>query len=286
MTTIAARTCAAVAAVLVAIVAAPAHADRKPLLVQVDHFYVASPDAERLFRLFRDDLGLPEAWPYRNWGSFSSGGLTLGNTAIEFLTRASEGGTPGGAAFKGIAFEPVGDAAAAIAELDARGVAHGPEEVSMVEMGGRKVVGWSTVTLDAIPPAGASIFICDYKARARVAEGRHAASSALATKDGGPLGITSLREIVIGVRSVEDALAAWDRLAETPSQDSGYSFGPGPRIRFVGAKTEGIERIVLGVKSASSAKRFLSARRLLGKDRGVAIDPGAIGGLKVVLVDE
>src|SRR5688572_21300327 len=147
-------------AVLVAMALVPAaHADRKPLLVQVDHFYVASSDAERLFRLFRDDFGLPETWPFMSWGSFSSGGLTLGNTSIEFVTRVDAGVAPGRAAFKGIAFEPVGDAAAAIAELDARGVSHTAEAPSMVEFEGQKFVGWSTVGLEAIPPTGASVFI-------------------------------------------------------------------------------------------------------------------------------
>ena len=279
----------ALAVVALAVVALPqaAHADRKPLLVQVDHFYVASADAEKLFRLFRDDLGLPETWPYMSWGSFSSGGLTLGNTSLEFLTRVSPGVAPGTAAFKGIAFEPVGDAAAAIAELDARGVAHTAEAPSMVEYEGQKFVGWSTVGLEAMPPAGASIFICDYKRRARVAEGRQAASSALAVKDGGPLGITSIREIVIGVRSMEDASLAWSRLAETPPEDSSYTFGPGPRIRLVRAKVEGIESITLGVKSAEAAKRFLAGRKMLARGRGpVSIDPAAVGGLKIALVDE
>ena len=275
--------------IALAVLALPqlAHADRKPLLVQVDHFYVASSDAERLFRLFRDDFGLPETWPFMSWGSFSSGGLTLGNTSIEFLTRVSAGVAPGSAALKGIAFEPVGDAAAAIAELDARGVAHTAEAPSMVEFEGKKFVGWSTVGLEAIPPAGASVFICDYKRRARVAEGRQAAASALATRDGGPLGITSIREIVIGVRSMEDAMRAWGRLAEMPAEDSGYSFGPGPRIRLVRAKEEKIEGITLGVKSAEAAKRFLASRKMLARGRGpVSIDPAAIGGLKVALVDE
>src|SRR5687768_4976033 len=113
MTFTSGRAGAAIAAILVAALPTLAHADRKPLFVQVDHFYIASAAAERLFRLFRAELGLPEVWPYRSWDGFSSGGLTLGNTALEFLTRTSAGAAPRSAAFKGIAFEPVGDAAAA-----------------------------------------------------------------------------------------------------------------------------------------------------------------------------
>src|SRR5687768_14919013 len=263
------RVALALGLVLAAALSQTARAERKPLLVQVDHFYVASSDAERLFRFFRDDLGLPEAWPFMSWGKFSSGGLTLGNTALEFLTRATDG-APGAAAFKGIAFEPVGDAAAAIVELDARGVTHGEEVPSMVTFEGKTVVGWSTVSLDATPPVGVSVFICDYKQRARVAGGRQAASAALAKAGGGPLGITSIREIVIGARSVTDAADAWGRLAEVPGEGAtpSFTFGSGPRIRIVPAKVEGIERIVLGVRSVEDAKRFLASRRMLARGRG------------------
>ena len=98
---------------------------RQPLFKQVDHVVVGSADAERLFLLFRDDLGLPQAWPYQSHGSVTSGAVTLGNVALEFV--ATEGaGTD--AAFTGIAFEPVGDAADAVAELDRRHVAHGEED--------------------------------------------------------------------------------------------------------------------------------------------------------------
>src|SRR5688572_2696664 len=139
---------------------------RQPLFRQVDHFFAVSADAERLFLLFRDDLQLPEAWPFRDYGGFASGAVTLGNTVMEFVAKEDAGP---GAEFKAIAFEPVGDAAAAMAELDARGIRHGKEVPHTYTHEGRTVVGWSTVELDDVPPAG-SAFVCDYKARARVAE--------------------------------------------------------------------------------------------------------------------
>ncbi len=261
-------------------------AERKPLLVQVDHFYLVASDAERLFRLFRDDFGLPEAWPFKSYGDFASGAVTLGNTAMEFV--AEKGAAGQATRFQSIAFEPVGDAAAAIAELEARGVAHGPEVPHMYTHEGREFVGWSTVALDGVPPAGAA-FICDYKPRAIVAEGRRAASDALARSGGGPLGVTSIREIVIAAPSVEETARAWTRIAEFQGEGSApvFTFGPGPRIRLERGRSEGIDRIVLGVRSADRAKAFLRARGMLAKGRGpLAIAPAAVGGLEIELVEE
>jgi catechol 2,3-dioxygenase-like lactoylglutathione lyase family enzyme len=248
---------------------------RQPLFKQVDHVVVGSPDAERLFHLFRDDLGLPEAWPYAKQGGVASGAVTLGNAALEF--RATEG-PPAAAAFTGVAFEPVGDAADAIAELDRRHVAHGVEEPHP---------GWSTVTLSAIPPAGA-VFVCDYKARAQVAERQRSASDALLKRNGGALGVTSLREIVVSSPSPREAAAAWGMLADFEAQDGLLAFGQGPGIRVTKGKADRIEKLVLGTGgTAQGAAAFLKARKMLGKGGySPTIAPDAIGGLGISLVEE
>ena len=266
---------AVVLAAALAVVLPCAASAKQPLFKQVDHVVVGSPDAERLFHLFRDELGLPEAWPYQSWGSFSSGAVTLGNVALEFM--ATEG--PGTAAeFTGIAFEPVGDAADAIAELDRRHVAHGEEKPR-----GR----WSTVPLTAIPPAGA-VFVCDYKARAQVAERRRAAAEALLRRSGGPLGISSLREIVVSARSPREAADTWAMLADFEAQDGLLAFGQGPGIRLTKGKTDRIEKIVVGIGgTAQNAAAFLKARRMLGKGGySPTIDPAAVGGLGIAFVEE
>ena len=247
---------------------------RGPLFKQVHRVVVGSADSERLFHLFRDDLGLPQAWPYQSRGSVTSGAVTLGNVALEFV--ATEGaGTD--AAFTGIAFEPVGDAADAVAELDRRHVAHGEEDSR---------VGWSIVPLPEIPPAGAA-FVWDDKPRARVAEGQRAASDALLKRDGGPLGVSSLREIVVSSRSPKEAASAWAKLADFEAQDGLLAFGLGPGIRVTKGKTDRIEKIVLGIRSAQGAAAFLKSRKMLGKGGySPTIAPDAVGGLAIALEEE
>jgi hypothetical protein len=51
--------------------------ERKPLVVRVDHFYLVSEDSERLFQVFRDEFKLPVVWPFKSYGDFGSGGLSL-----------------------------------------------------------------------------------------------------------------------------------------------------------------------------------------------------------------
>ena len=45
---------------------------RRPLINKIEHFYATAPDAERLFRFFRDTLGLSEVWGFQVWGDFAT----------------------------------------------------------------------------------------------------------------------------------------------------------------------------------------------------------------------
>lgn len=264
--------------------------ERKPLVVRVDHFYLVSADSERLFQFFRDEFKLPVVWPFKSYGDFGSGGLSLGNVVFEFVT---EKGEPGGAAkteLKGIAFEPDGDADAAVSELDARQIRHAAPEAYKFTQDGQERIGWVTIELKAVPPANASIFICDYKERGRTAAGRSKAAGELAKSRGGALGVASLREIVVGVRSIEEASRAWRRLIDSSDQESKavFAFGSGPKIRLEPAEAEGIQGIVIGVRSIARAREFLTQRHMLGEasEGRVEIAPAAVGGLRITLVEE
>lgn len=262
-------------------------AERRPFLTKVEHFFLTSAESERLFRFFRDEIRLPVVWPFKSYGEFASGGLSLGNVAMEFVTEKGAGAR---AEFEGIAFEPSGGAEAAIAELERRQIPHGKPEPFKSTQDGEERVGWITIDLEGFPPAGAYLFLCDYQQRERVAEGRDRARQELVAEGGGPLGVTSLREIVLGVKSVEEASREWSKLvdAPTPGEAAVFALESGPKIRLVRADAEGIQNIVIGVKSAERARQFLAERRMLEEvsNGQLSIDPAAVGGLGIALVQD
>ena len=267
---------------------AASSAVQAPLVAKVEHFYAIASDAERLFVFFRDTLGLAAVWPYRDYGGFASGAVSLGNVAFEFATWRPEDGTTLPTQFAGIAFEPVGSTDAALAALASRGVAHtAPDSSTSVGAGGR-TVGWVNTNLQGLIPPAEGVFLCDYVERARIAQGRAAASAALDSANGGPLGVQALQEIVVGVTDLEAAHAQWRKLLDAPAQESDgvFSFGAGPRVRLVRAAAPGIHRILIQVRSLDTARAFLAGRGLLATGgEGVAIAPAAIGGLDVRLTE-
>jgi hypothetical protein len=102
--------------------------------------------------------------------------------------------------------------------------------------------------------------------------------------------VISLREIVLGVKSVKEATRKWAKLVNSPvgGATSVFSFGRGPRIRLVQAEVVGIQSIVIAVKSAMRAKEFLTKRQMIGKqEQGqLCISATAVDGLKVTLVED
>lgn len=271
---------------LVATKASTAHAS---FLVKVDHFFATSPDAERLFDFFRDTLGLAVAWPYRDYGGFASGGLSAGNSVIEFVKWTVPKGEVLRTEWKSIAFEPAGGTEALVEELARRDIDHAaPDTTRSRDATGKEVVGWTNTDLTGLSPSGA-VFVCDYADRKAIEENRAAASADLMRRNGGPLGVIAVKEIVLGVTDVAKAAVPWRRLVGSAAQesDSVFNVGDGPGIRLVQAE-DGIREITIGVSSVAAARRFLADRGLLetGEEAGrVSIARHALGGLRVFLVE-
>ncbi len=266
----------------------PSSEMRQPLINKIEHFFATAPDAERLFQFFRDTLGLPEVWGFQVWGDFASGGLSLGNVAFEFAKWRLEDGKALPTEFSGIAFEPVGDTDAALAEMTRRGIAHARPDSNVYRTASGRMTGWVNTGLAEFPSG--NMFFCDYRDRSIVLANRQSASDTLAMRGGGPLGVRRLKEIVVGVTDLDTQRRHWRLLLDAPTQESGdvFAFGPGPSIRLVAASSASIQSMVLQVHSLDRARSFLADRRVLGEanDQSVTIAPSAIGGLRVTLVEQ
>ena len=261
---------------------------RVRLFVAIDHFFAVSSDPESLFRVFREIFGLPVAWPFKSYGGFASGGISAGNTVIEFATWEEPEGGAVKTEWKMLAFEPAGDTGAVIAELMRRDVAHSEPEVSTYrEADGKQTVGWTNTALSGAGLSGIA-FVCDYKDRQKVADMHQTGAEELARARGGPLGVHGVKAIEIGVTNLELARLEWLKLIDVASQEQGdvFHFDAGPTVHLVNAESPGIRGIVLEVYSLKRAIKVLARRQMLTTTTGgsTTIASRTIDGLIVTLV--
>lgn len=254
-------------------------------ITRVDHFYVESSTAEALLDFFRDDLELPEAWPYQDYGNFASGAVSLGNVNFE-IVRFQRAAERHSTQFAGIALEPRGDTEGAVAWLIERGVDYSEPRPFPAD----GPAFWENTVLPGLIPGTSTVFICDYKNREMVLDRQRASQAVLIERGGGPLGILAARELVVESEDLSRSLEMWSRLipgTRQGGQEIHVNLERGPRIRFQTGTSSRFARLVLSVRSLEKARAFLEARGLMGPRIGSAlmIDPEALEGLQILLVE-
>jgi hypothetical protein len=125
----------------------------------VEHFYISSHNALRIFQIFTKKFGLAVVWDYQNWGSFPSGGITMGNVVFELI----DGGPEQSQAYYGIALESSQSLKRTVPFLDAMKISHG--RIS-------KSSQWSAMALTNLLPDKVNLFLCDYNDRDFIAPER------------------------------------------------------------------------------------------------------------------
>jgi hypothetical protein len=185
---------------------------------------------------------------------------------------------------------------ACLDELQRRGVPHGPlRPLISTDTNGAKRTLFTNVTLldlsDSALPVDAAmhIFVSDYDPTyVDVASRRARLSDELTASRGGPLGVESMREIVVGSSDVATMRPRWQRLLDParPTRDGAWQVGTGPAIRIVRAKENRVEALVVRVKSLARAKAFLHTHGLLarGPSAEVMLDPSKVFGINMRLV--
>lgn len=214
------------------------------VVTRIDHISFDDGRAVELFQLLNGRLGLPMLWPMSDYGGFSSGGVFLGNVALE-VGRLS--GAPDAGRVNGVAFAPAVSAAASAAELDRRGLAH----TAPADFPTKGMAQWTLVDAKGVGPL--RVFVCDYRIDTR--SGLEAATASLGSAQGGPLGVVRVRDLTFEDPDPTAARARWAAFL-APSLSSG------PAVRVTAGKTARLAAITLEVASLVRAKAALRAESI------------------------
>ena len=249
---------------------------------QVDHIIMVVDgvaDVEHVMSLLADTLQLPVEWspsPVYD-GQVLAGLVCAGNVNLEVIAFLSprEAVRPGG-----IVFEPA-PLAAALDELERRGVtpgAHGSHTVT--DPNGQARTYWTAVDLDQLCTPSMGVSVCEYTPAVfrdpahgtlnaeSVAQSREILKQELDRRNGGPLGVQYVKEVVVGATDLAESRRLWQKLLDPrPMSDEGvWQVGEGPAIRMVPATEDGTQSWVIKVRSLDQARTFLAVHDLLGQD--------------------
>jgi len=252
-------------------------------ITKIEHFNVHAQAAPALFAFFKSTFQLPVVYDYQSYGNFSSGGLWLGNTTLEFVDYT--GNPYKQAIFKGIALEPKHNTDSIIALLDKNKVNHSAPLATKFKVNDEDKTFWTNTVLNDLTSADVRVFVCDYADRAFVNTPKARANDSLAAIDGGPLGIIGLNTIVFGTQDLDKTIQNWAKIPGiTNLGNNTFQFTEGSRVQFEKMDKNSIIEIVVNVKSKERAAQFLDKNQLLKKDGDtIMVDPEQIHGLRIIL---
>jgi hypothetical protein len=253
------------------------------ILERLDHFLAVSEQSDELFAIFSDTFQLPIAWPYDSYQGFASGGVSVGGSVLELISYSDfEDDTH----FSAIAYVPVKHIPAVREQLERNGAAIGDNVPYAETEDGETYVLWETFNLTDLSSSRLRVFVCDYKYREYVDDNRDSARRELETRDGGPLGVVGLAEILIGTPDLLAGREVWSKLNLQQDSNARLAAGDGAHIKLVEHPEQIILGITLKVSSIARAATWLSEQGILGSESAgiVHIAPDAVQGLSISLV--
>jgi hypothetical protein len=292
-----------------------------PIAKRVDHIMIRVTESayDQLFSLLTETLQLPLSWPINDsTPGFKTGGVFAGNINMEIFQSGTQqrllSPEPSQAQFYGIAFEPY-DLVTAVREVDKRGMAHlplvpVPEGYPSGTMGsmwtllffgnllGCDLSQYEVVMKDAkdLSPFFSELFrngmafLCEYNAQYYdTTQGRLHRQAELRARQGGPLGLEGVQEIIVGAKDVETAQQHWQQLFDpiTPHSPGLWQIGDGPAIHLVPHTQDGLLTLIWKVASLQQARSFLNTQGMLGISTGqqLSLAPTKTFGLDIRLVE-
>ena len=228
--------------------------------VIVDHLMIQVPNASSAGDFFTGSLGLPVAWNLSDYGSFSSGGVSLGNVNLELITVSekgkAEGLFPERDGIIGIAFQPADSLNGSLSSLDAKQIRYGQPQPFVMDWSGEPRTLWTNVFLEDFMPDNL-VFYCNYSFDE--SKNREMLKAKLNETRGGPGGVLRLSEIGIDYAN-ESTRNNWERLV-SPSGDEPSGLLPaadGVSIRLNQSESERLSSLTITVASLEQTKSVLS----------------------------
>jgi hypothetical protein len=151
------------------------------------------------------------------------------------------------------------------------------------------IVNARTISLLERALGNGMVFLCEYNPqRYAIAEDRAANQAVLRARNGGPLGLEAVKEIVIGATDFATTNVYWHNLfvPEPALQNGRWQIGDGPAIRLIAHEQNGLLRMVWRVSSLEKARIFLAEQDMLGQvqEQQIRIAPEKVAGLDIRLV--
>ena len=271
-----------------AVCAAQTPSQTPNVVKQIDHILIASSEAKELFTLLSDTLQFPVVWPLSDYGSFASGGVALGNVNLEIIKDSEPAAGTVKSRWTGFALEPE-PLQTSLPELEVRRIPHGtPAPFRSRQPNGSTTTRWTTVGLPDVSSDAVEVFFCEYGND--VPARRRRLLEQLQSRNGGPLSVHSIREIVVGAKDVKRSQEQWQKLLNPlqASSEGVWPVGAGPAIRLIQADKDRIQGLVVNVKSLPQARRFLKEHDLLGTEQPTSLTMAGpqLQGLNITLVEQ
>jgi len=272
------------------------------LVKRIDQIYCqveSVGDVNKLYYLFSNTLGFPEAWPPTDKKSYYGGGVYTGNTWLKWVSFNTKSYTMSDkpAKFRSISMEPNGYERC-LKELEKRGIKiEFDGAATIADQSGQEQEWARDSSFTGSPFKEVNLWVGKYAPLAFSAltttpdakdldEHYEIMRKRLDVVGGGPLGIRYVKEVEFGVKD-EKSRAAWQALLSpvNPVEDV-WKLGKGPALRLSHDKENRINSISIRVKSLRVAKKVLKMYGLLGEadESMVALDKKKVNNLDIRFV--
>lgn len=242
-------------------------------------------------------LGLPVTWPLERASFATFGWIGVGNTNLEIWAAASNSDLPTDCPFPlvhGFALAP-DELSISLAQLDSKGIrCKEPRVFRSKDAHGELTANFTNSVVLDVSSDTCCVFFCEWNRdapivpweRGQATHSRRTKERAeMNARDGGPLGLLGLSEIVLTARDVVSATEKWQKLSESAGDPIALTEDVNLRLR--GGTQDAIQSLTFAVRDLTTATIFLADRNLLETSHAgeVLLSLKASGGLRLRFVE-